>query len=121
MTFWRTITGLARRRSAKPDSAPCPDGLPGEDPAFSAAITALGAKLAKADGSADGDEYAVFAEVFHPDPESENNIHRLYDLAREPKRFVSFPGADHQDFPLEIMIPSVRGFLEQVADREARS
>ena len=46
---------------------------------------------------------------------------RLYELAPEPKRFVSFPGADHRDFPLEIMAPSVRGFLEQVADVEDRS
>jgi fermentation-respiration switch protein FrsA (DUF1100 family) len=40
---------------------------------------------------------------------------RLYELAREPKRFVSFPGAAHQDFPLELMVPAVRSFLEQVA------
>jgi fermentation-respiration switch protein FrsA (DUF1100 family) len=46
---------------------------------------------------------------------------RLYELAPEPKSFVSFPGADHQDFPLELMIPAVRGFLERLAGAEARS
>jgi hypothetical protein len=40
---------------------------------------------------------------------------RLYELAPEPKSFVSFPRADHQDFPLESMIPAVRGFLERLA------
>ena len=46
---------------------------------------------------------------------------QLYDLAPEPKSFVSFPGADHADFPLEIMILAVRGFLESVMGAEART
>ncbi len=46
---------------------------------------------------------------------------RLYELAPEPKSFVSFPGADHQDFPLELMIPAVRGFLERLVGAQARS
>jgi DnaJ like chaperone protein len=68
------------------DLADCPDcplGLPGEDPAFSTAVTALGAKLAKADGRADADEFAAFAEVFQPDAGSEADVRRLYDLARQ--------------------------------------
>ena len=40
---------------------------------------------------------------------------RLYELAPEPKTFVSFPGASHQDFPLEIMTPAVRSFVEQLS------
>lgn len=83
MSFWRNIARLAARR---PDDAECPDcptGLPGEDPAFSTAVTALGAKLAKADGFADHDEFAAFAQVFQPDPGSQDNVHRLYDLARQ--------------------------------------
>ena len=81
MTFWRNIASLAARR---PDAAECPDcpaGLPGQDPAFSTAVTALGAKLAKADGFADDAEYAAFSQVFQPDAGSERSIHRLYDLA----------------------------------------
>ncbi|MDB5430108.1 MAG: DnaJ family molecular chaperone [Caulobacter sp.] len=83
MTFWRNIASLAARR---PDDAACPDcpaGLPGEDPAFSTAVTALGAKLAKADGRADHSEFAAFTQVFAPDAGSERNVHRLYDLARQ--------------------------------------
>jgi DnaJ like chaperone protein len=67
MTFWRSIAGLAARRVDAADCVACPPGLPGEDPAFSTAITALGAKLAKADGYADHHEFAAFSEVFHPD------------------------------------------------------
>ena len=83
MTFWRNIASIAARRLDLAECPDCPAGLPGQDPAFSTAVTALGAKLAKADGSADGHEFAAFAEVFHPDPASEQNIHRLYDLARQ--------------------------------------
>ena len=39
---------------------------------------------------------------------------RLYDLANEPKTFVSFPGAAHQDFPLDLMVPAVRRLLDQI-------
>ncbi len=79
MGFWRTISTLAERRAC----AECPTGLPGEDPVFAAAVTALGAKLARADGRADGTEYEAFNEVFAPEPESRRSVRRLYDLARE--------------------------------------
>ena len=83
MTFWRTIASLAARRVDAADCLVCPPGLPGEDPAFSTAVTALGAKLAKADGRAEDGEYAAFAEVFQADAQSERNIRRLYGLARQ--------------------------------------
>jgi DnaJ like chaperone protein len=83
MTFWRNIANLAARRVDLADCPDCPAGLPGEDPAFSTAVTALGAKLAKVDGRADAGEYAAFAEVFQPDAGSEADVRRLYDLARQ--------------------------------------
>jgi DnaJ like chaperone protein len=83
MTFWRNIANLAARRVDLAECTECPPGLPGEDPAFSTAVTALGAKLAKADGRADAGEFAVFAEVFQPDASSEADVRRLYDLARQ--------------------------------------
>ena len=87
MSLWRTITSFAARRGARADDcATCPDGLPGEDPQFSAAVTALGAKLAKADGRADHDEYQAFSQVFQSEPASERDVHRLYDLARQTTR-----------------------------------
>jgi DnaJ like chaperone protein len=83
MTFWRNIANIAARRVDIADCPDCPAGLPGEDPAFSTAVTALGAKLAKADGRADSGEFAAFAEVFQPDLESQADVRRLYDLARQ--------------------------------------
>lgn len=86
MSFWRNIATLAARRVDDAACADCPAGLPGEDPAFTTAVTALGAKLAKADGNATHSEFMTFATVFQPDEGSERNIHRLYDLARQTTR-----------------------------------
>jgi len=83
MTFWRNIARLAARRVDDAECPDCPAGLPGEDPAFSTAVTALGAKLAKSDGRADHQEFDAFSVVFQPDPGSERNVRRLYDLARQ--------------------------------------
>jgi DnaJ like chaperone protein len=86
MSFWRKIAGLAVRNPDAATCTECPPGLPGEDAAFSTAVTALGAKLAKADGEAHAHEYAAFAEVFQPEPGSEGNVRRLYQLARQTTR-----------------------------------
>ena len=86
MNLWRTITSLAARRSVREGCAECPDGLPGYDPDFSAAVTALGAKLAKADGVAEDGEFVAFSEVFVPGPAAARDVRRLYDLARQTTR-----------------------------------
>ena len=86
MSFWRKIAGLAARNLDEAECDVCPPGLPGEDPAFSTAVTALGAKLAKADGDASVGEWDAFHEVFHPDPAAEGNVRRLYQLARQTTR-----------------------------------
>lgn len=86
MTIWQTISSLASSRAAKSACAPCPSGMPGEDAQFSAAVTALGAKLAKADGAAEPGEFAAFSRVFQPVAASEKDVRRLYDLARQTTR-----------------------------------
>jgi len=86
LSFWRKIAGLAARKVDEADCDVCPPGLPGEDPAFSTAVTALGAKLAKADGEAQAAEYDAFHTVFQADAGSEGNIRRLYQLARQTTR-----------------------------------
>ncbi len=86
MSFWRKIAGLAARNLDEAECDVCPPGLPGEDPAFSTAVTALGAKLAKADGNARSSDYAAFSEVFQPGTGSEGNVRRLYQLARQTTR-----------------------------------
>jgi DnaJ like chaperone protein len=86
MSFWRKIAGLAARNLDEAECDVCPPGLPGEDPAFSTAVTALGAKLAKADGHAQVAEFDAFSQVFQSDAASEGNVRRLYQLARQTTR-----------------------------------
>jgi DnaJ like chaperone protein len=86
MSFWRKIAGLAVRRVDEAECDVCPPGLPGEDPAFSTAVTALGAKLAKADGEAQAAEYDAFHTIFQAEAGSEGAIRRLYQLARQTTR-----------------------------------
>ena len=83
MKFWPKIAKLAARRVDDATCTECPAGLPGQDPAFTTAVTALGAKLAKADGRADAGEFDAFAEVFQPEQGSERDVQRLYELARQ--------------------------------------
>ena len=86
MSFWRKIAGLAVRKVDEAECDVCPPGLPGEDPAFSTAVTALGAKLAKADGEAQAAEYETFHAIFQAEAGSEGAIRRLYHLARQTTR-----------------------------------
>jgi DnaJ like chaperone protein len=86
MSFWRKIAGLAVRNLDEAECDQCPPGLPGEDPAFSTAVTALGAKLAKADGDAHLGEFETFTQVFQPEAASAGNVRRLYQLARQTTR-----------------------------------
>lgn len=86
MSFWRKIAGLAVRNLDEAECDQCPPGLPGEDPAFSTAVTALGAKLARADGEAHAAEYEAFSSVFQAENGSERNVRRLYQLARQTTR-----------------------------------
>ena len=50
--------------------------------AFTIAVIALGAKMAKADGLVTRDEIAAFREVFYVPPEEERYAARVYNLAR---------------------------------------
>jgi DnaJ like chaperone protein len=75
------LSGLASRRPPQGDCG-CAKAA-GADPGFSAAVTALGAKLARADGRADAAEFESFIEAFPPGPRAEPHIRRLYGLAGE--------------------------------------
>ena len=86
MSFWRNIASLAVRRVDDAFCPDCPTGPPGEDPAFSTAVTALGAKLSKADGASDHLEFDTFAEVFKAEDGAARNVRRLYELASQTTR-----------------------------------
>lgn len=79
MGLRQILSTLAPRRAPAPDCG-CPDQV-GGDPQFSAALTALGAKLARADGHADQVEYDSFVETFPPEPKAAADVRRLYSLA----------------------------------------
>jgi DnaJ like chaperone protein len=49
--------------------------------AFSVAMIALSAKMAKADGVVTQDEVRAFRKIFHVPPEEAGNVARLFDLA----------------------------------------
>ncbi|MCG6903996.1 MAG: molecular chaperone DjiA [Rhodobacter sp.] len=51
--------------------------------AFTIAVIALGAKMAKADGQVTRNEVRAFREVFHIPPEAEPEAARVFDLARQ--------------------------------------
>ena len=55
---------------------------PEETVAFTIAVIALGAKMAKADGRVTRDEITAFRQVFHVPPEEERYAAKVYNLAR---------------------------------------
>ena len=50
--------------------------------AFTIAVIALGAKMAKADGKVTGEEIRAFREVFQVPPGESHNVARIFNLAR---------------------------------------
>jgi len=48
-----------------------------------AALVALGAKMAKADGQVRPEDIRAFRQVFRTDPQTEATIGRFFDLARQ--------------------------------------
>lgn len=54
--------------------------------AFTVAVIALSAKMAKADGQVTRDEIDAFREVFHVPPAEVKNVGRIFDLARKDAR-----------------------------------
>src|SRR5689334_10184830 len=54
--------------------------------AFTVAVIALGAKMAKADGQVDRSEIAAFKEVFQVPPSETANVARVFDLAKRDAR-----------------------------------
>ncbi|MGR3571693.1 TerB family tellurite resistance protein [Brevirhabdus sp.] len=51
--------------------------------AFTIAVIALGAKMAKADGRVTRDEVSAFREIFTIPPSEEKNAARVFDMARQ--------------------------------------
>jgi DnaJ like chaperone protein len=76
------IAGHAVDHYVLPDPAPKAPAERMKSVAFTIAVIALGAKLAKADGVVTHDELEAFKEVFEVDTDEEANLRRVFDLAR---------------------------------------
>src|SRR6516162_9704444 len=69
------------------------DGDPRRRIAFTIAVIALGAKMARADGAVTRDEVAAFREVFQVPPGEEDHVRLVFDLARKSTAgFESYAG-----------------------------
>ncbi len=74
---------------------PCPDCPQQTNTiAFTIAVVALGAKLAKADGYVSNIEVETFHRVFKTPPDQASNVQRIYDLAK--KDTAGFESYAHQ-------------------------
>jgi DnaJ like chaperone protein len=60
-----------------------PEACPERTVAFTIAVIALGAKMAKADGEVTRNEVAAFRQVFHVPPGEEPHAARVFNLARQ--------------------------------------
>ena len=81
-------TLLARAARHLPTWHALGDGANGDDDprrriAFTIAVIALGAKMARADGIVTRDEVAAFGDVFQVPPGEEGHVRLVFDLARK--------------------------------------
>ena len=86
MSIWSRIAEAIAALRAGESLAEVFDRLrtpPQRSIAFTIAVIALGAKMAKADGRVTRDEVTAFREVFHIPAEEEANAARLFNLARQ--------------------------------------
>lgn len=86
MSIWSRIADAISALAAGESLAEVFDRLrtpPERSVAFTIAVIALGAKMAKADGHVTRDEVTAFREVFHIPRHEEPNAARVFDLARQ--------------------------------------
>ena len=86
MSIWtRILAAIEALRAGEPFGVAL-DRLrlaPERTTAFTIGVIALGAKLAKADGTVTRDEVVAFRRIFHIPPEEEHHAARVFNLARE--------------------------------------
>ena len=86
MSIWTRITEAITALANGESLAMVFDRLrtpPERSIAFTIAVIALGAKMAKADGQVTRDEVTAFREVFHIPPEDEAAAAKVFNLARQ--------------------------------------
>jgi DnaJ like chaperone protein len=86
MSIWTRITDAISALAAGEGLSAVFDKLrspPERSIAFTIAVIALGAKMAKADGQVTRDEVTAFREVFHISARDEANAAKVFNLARQ--------------------------------------
>ena len=86
MSIWTRITDALSALAVGEGLSAMFDRLrkpPERSIAFTIAVIALGAKMAKADGQVTRDEVTAFREVFHIAPQDEAGAARVFNLARQ--------------------------------------
>ncbi|MEI4231984.1 molecular chaperone DjiA [Roseovarius sp. D22-M7] len=86
MTIWTRISEALQALAKGESLSTVFDRLrtpPERSVAFTIAVIALAAKMAKADGLVTRDEVTAFREVFRIDPGEEDNAARVFNLARQ--------------------------------------
>lgn len=86
MSIWSRISEAIGKLARGESLASVFDGLrtpPERSVAFTIAVIALGAKMAKADGQVTRDEVTAFREVFRIAPRDEKEAAKVFNLARQ--------------------------------------
>ena len=86
MSLWSRISDAVSKLARGESLASVFDSLrpvPERSVAFTIAVIALGAKMAKADGTVTRDEVTAFREVFQIAPQDEPKAAKVFDLARQ--------------------------------------
>ncbi len=93
MTLWQRITGLATA-SGDGGTVPAADGR--STVAFTMAVIALGAKMAKADGVVSPVEVQAFHQVFKTPPDQSGHVAQVFELAqRDVAGFETYASQVH--------------------------
>ena len=92
MTVWQKIAGLATAVGGRGGSllyelgavlGVHQHGEPRQNIAFTIAVIALSAKMARADGVVSRREWDAFAQIYRFAPDQADNVRRIYDLAKQ--------------------------------------
>lgn len=114
MSIWSRISDALAALAAGESLATVFDRLrspPERSVAFTIAVIALGAKMAKADGQVTRDEVTAFKEVFHIAAQDEQGAARVFNLARQDV-------AGYEDYATRIrdMFSAQPGILQDLLE-----
>ena len=109
MSIWTRISAAISALASGESLSAVFDQLrapPDRTVAFTIAVIALGAKMAKADGQVTRDEVTAFREVFNIPPEDEAGAARVFNLARQDiagfEDYAARIGAMYADDPAPL-------------------